>query len=163
MARTLPTGFEFIDSKVKDKDITSAYEPQANMTLTISRQDEFLYKVREVRGVVLMTTTGALGVQPGHEYKIAQLPPGVITVEQADGTFTKLFTSGGFAHINNDGSCDINTAETIPVDDLDLPAAERELAQANSALGSSKGDKDRAIAEVRVFVAEKVVACLKGE
>lgn len=157
----LPEAFEFIEHKVVDKDIHAPYESMETMRLTVTRQDEFIFKEAPVKCVTITGVNGENGVYPGHAYEIMQLAPAPLSVEMPDGTVKKYFTSGGFAHINNEGSCDINCVECIPLADLDLEAAEKALAQQNAALSGAKDDKAKALVEVRIGVLETVIQALK--
>lgn len=157
----VPEAFEFFEHKVVDKDIHSAYENLETMRLTVTRQDEFIFKETPVKCVTITGVNGENGVYPGHAYEITQLAPAPLSVEMPDGTVKKYFTSGGFAHINNEGSCDINCVECIPLADLDLEAAEKALAQQTAALSTAKDEKAKALVEVRVGVLEAVVQALK--
>ncbi|GET90974.1 ATP synthase, epsilon chain, putative [Leishmania tarentolae] len=157
----LPEAFEFIEHKVTDKDIHSAYENMETLRLTVTRQDEFLFKETPVKCVTIVGVNGENGVYPGHAYEITQLTPAPLTVEMPDGTVKKFFTSGGFAHINNEGSCDINCVECIPLAELDLDAAEKALAQQQSALSSAHDEKAKAVIEIRIGVLESVIQSLK--
>lgn len=157
----VPEGFSFTESKVVDKDVNSPYENLEVLRLTLTRQDEFIYKEEKVKCVTVSGVNGDYGIYPGHSYKIAKLVPAPIVVEFADGTVKKFFTSGGFTQINNEGSCDINTVECIPLEDLDISLAEKSLANAQTEVTVAKDDKAKAIAEVKVGVIEAVIASLK--
>ncbi|KPI83084.1 putative Atp synthase epsilon chain [Leptomonas seymouri] len=157
----LPEAFDFIEHKVVDKDIHSNYENMETMRLTVTRQDEFLFNETPVKCVTITGVNGENGVYPGHAYEITQLAPAPLSIEMPDGTVKKYFTSGGFAHINNEGSCDINCVECIPLADLDVEVAEKALAQQNAALSSAKDDKAKALVEVRIGVLEGVIRALK--
>lgn len=155
-------GFDYLDNKVKDRDISTPYEQQSTLRLTLTRQDEVILRQVPVKGVQLATTSGDLGVLPCHEYKISKLLPGVVSVEESDGKFTKFFASGGFAHINNEGSVDINTVECIPLEDLDLALAEKALVEASDLEKTGKTDKEKAIGQTQVSTLEAVIAALKA-
>lgn len=157
----LPEGFEFLEKKVTDKDIHANHENLETLKLTLTRQDEFLYHETPVKCVTISGVNGESGIFPGHAYEITQLAPAPLTVEMPDGTIEKFFTSGGFAHINNEGSCDINVVECIPMGELDLPTAEKALAEQTAALTAAKDDKARSVVEIRVGVLESVVHALK--
>ncbi|KPA83515.1 putative mitochondrial Atp synthase, epsilon chain [Leptomonas pyrrhocoris] len=157
----LPEAFEFIENKVVDKDIHAPYENMETLRLTVTRQDEFIFRETPVKCVTITGVNGENGVYPGHAYEIMQLAPAPLAIEMPDGTVKKYFTSGGFAHINNEGSCDINCVECIPFADLDVEAAEKALAQQNAALSSAKDDKAKALVEVRIGVLEAVIRALK--
>jgi F0F1-type ATP synthase epsilon subunit len=159
--RSLGEGFNFFESKVVDKDVHAPYENQEVLRVTLTRQDEFIFKEEKVKCVTVSGVNGDYGIYPGHAYKMAKLVPAPIVVEYLDGTVAKFFTSGGFAQINNEGSCDINTVECIPLEDIDLSLAEKNLATAQGEVTSAKDDKAKAIAEVRVGVFESIIAALK--
>jgi F-type H+-transporting ATPase subunit delta len=161
LLQNVPEGFSYLNNQVVDKDVSAAYEPLDALKLTLTRQDEFIFKEEKVRCVTLSTLNGDMGIYPCHEYKIAKLVPSVINVEMLNGSFRKFFTSGGFAHINNEGSTDVNCTECIALEDLDLGLAEKKLADAQLALAGAKDDKAKAIAEIRLSVLEAAVTALK--
>jgi F-type H+-transporting ATPase subunit delta len=158
----VPEGFSFVHNQVVDKDVTASFEPNESLKFTLTRQDEFIFKEEKVRCVTLSTENGDIGVFPGYAYKIAKLIPSVIAVEMLSGQVRKFFTAGGFAQINNEGSTDINTAECIALEDLDVNLAEKKLVDANNAASSAKDDKAKAVAEIRISVLEAAIAALKA-
>ncbi|RNF06634.1 ATP synthase, epsilon chain [Trypanosoma rangeli] len=157
----LPEGFEFFENKVVDKDIHASYENLETLRFTLTRQDEFIMRENPVKCVTVTGVNGEYGIYPGHAYKIVQLVPAPLTVEFTDGRTQKYFVSGGFAHINNEGSCDVNVVECVPIEDLELAAAEKSLAAQQALLGSAKDDKARSVIEIRISVLERVIAALK--
>ncbi|EPY33170.1 F-type H+-transporting ATPase subunit delta [Strigomonas culicis] len=160
-AHGIPEGFEFFEHKVVDKDINSNYENMETLRLTVTRQDEFLFKEEPVKCVTISGVNGESGIYPGHAYEIAQLAPAPLVIEKPDGTVLKYFTSGGFAHVNNEGSCDINCVECVPLADLELEAAEKALAEQNAALGQAKDEKAKSVVEIRIGVLESIIQALK--
>ncbi|ORC90693.1 ATP synthase, epsilon chain [Trypanosoma theileri] len=158
---TLPEGFEYMEHKVVDKDIHASHENLETLRFTLTRQDEFLMREDPVKCVTVTGVNGEYGIYPGHAYKIVQLIPSTITVEYTDGKTQKFFVSGGFAHINNEGSCDVNTVECIPIEELDLAAAEGALAAQQASLGSAKDEKAKAVIEIRISVLESIISALK--
>ncbi|KAF8286184.1 ATP synthase, epsilon chain [Trypanosoma cruzi cruzi] len=157
----LPEGFEFLENKVVDKDIHATHENLETLRFTLTRQDEFLMRENPVKCVTVTGVNGEYGIYPGHAYKIVQLVPAPLTVEFTDGTTKKYFVSGGFAHINNEGSCDVNAVECVAMEDLDLSAAEKALAAQQASLGSAKDEKAKAVIEIRISVLESVISALK--
>lgn len=157
----IPEGFEFFEHKAVDKDINSPYEIIETLKLTLTRQDEYLLNEKPVKCVTLVSTHGELGIYPSHAYEIVKLVPSPVTVQYPDGTIRRYFVSGGFAHINNEGSCDINCVECIPIEDLEVEIAEKALAQQNSLLAASKDDHAKSVVEIRVGVLEAVIAALR--
>ena len=158
----IPSGFEVLPSRVVDKDINSSYEQLNTMKFTLTRQDEVIMKEHEVKSVRLSTADGSIEVHPSHEYEIAQLVPATIFIEEKDGRTTKYFATGGFAHINNEGSMDVNTVECLPFADFDVSVAEKELVKANDTLKNAKNDKEKAIAEVQVEALDALVTAIKA-
>eukprot|EP00758_Cryptobia_borreli_P015710 Tbor_TRINITY_DN6046_c2_g1::TRINITY_DN6046_c2_g1_i1::g.10334::m.10334/K02134/ATPeF1D, ATP5D, ATP16; F-type H+-transporting ATPase subunit delta len=158
----IPEGFSFMESKVVDKPLNDNYENSDVLRLTLTRHDEVILKEEDVKCVSVSTINGDMGVFAGHAYKIAKLKPSPIIVEYADGVSQKYFTSGGFVHVNNEGSCDINCAEVIPIEDIDVSRAEKELAAAQAAVVSAKGDRAKAVEEIKVEVLDALVQCIKG-
>eukprot|EP00009_Paramoeba_aestuarina_P008590 CAMPEP_0201520662 /NCGR_PEP_ID=MMETSP0161_2-20130828/12026_1 /ASSEMBLY_ACC=CAM_ASM_000251 /TAXON_ID=180227 /ORGANISM="Neoparamoeba aestuarina, Strain SoJaBio B1-5/56/2" /LENGTH=85 /DNA_ID=CAMNT_0047919121 /DNA_START=261 /DNA_END=515 /DNA_ORIENTATION=+ len=84
-----------------------------------------------------------MGVKAGHEYTIAKLVPGIIEIEKSPGDTEKYYTSGGFAHINNDGSVDVNTVEAVPLADIEPAHVDRELARSREELAGAKTEKEK--------------------
>ncbi|CCW61495.1 unnamed protein product [Phytomonas sp. EM1] len=170
MSRTLglltsygvPEGFEFLEHKVVDKDIHANYENLETLKLTLTRQDEFIFNEKRVKCVTVAGTNGECGIYPGHAYKIIKLTPAPIIVELTNGAIKRFFASGGFAHVNNEGSCDINCIECIPFAELDLDAAEKALVEQNAILASSKDEKVKSVVEIRIGVLEGVIQALRS-
>lgn len=160
----LNTGFSYIPSEnaVTELDLQEAHPTMNTMKLTLTRQDEAIYKLQEVKSVMISTTSGYLGINPGSEYKISKLLPGPIKVEVTEGNFETYFASGGFAHMNNAGTVDINCVECLPLSCFSLANAEKELATANDAAKGGKTDAEKAIGEIQVEVLESLVATLKA-
>ena len=147
---------------MEDKGITSSFENPEDITLTLTRQDECIVRQQPVRAITLQTNTGALGVRPGHEYKIAKLVPGVLAIQQTESSAPEsYFTSGGFAQINSDGQVDVNTVECVRLSDVESTYVDTELSKANEASRSAKSEKEKALADVSVGILEALQTALK--
>lgn len=140
-ASQLPQGFDYLESKVTELDPAAPYEALTGMTVNVTRHEEILFTQEGIKAVTLPSAEGEMGVQPGHEWEIAKLVPGVITVEINEHTTKKYFAAGGFAHVNPAGSVDVNCNEAIPLEDLDADLATKELALASDALKNAKSEK----------------------
>eukprot|EP01063_Lacrimia_lanifica_P028217 TRINITY_DN4087_c0_g1_i1.p2 TRINITY_DN4087_c0_g1~~TRINITY_DN4087_c0_g1_i1.p2 ORF type:complete len:178 (+),score=94.74 TRINITY_DN4087_c0_g1_i1:65-598(+) len=159
--RNLPNGFDYIETVPADVSTSATVEQPSELLLTLTRQDEFLMAAKVVKSVSLMTANGKMGVLPGHEYVVEKLEPGMIEVEHQDGKVEKFATTGGFAHVNTDGSVDVNTAEAIPATSLELALVEKELA-ANQDLAKN-GDEDGKIrGAIGVATLEPIAEALKA-
>ena len=156
----LPEGFSFIE-KVTDKEISASFEPLPKLILTMTRQDDLIFKQQQVDSLRLVTPNGEMGVKAGHEYTIAKLVPGVIEIEKGPGLTEKYFTSGGFAHVNNDGGIDINTVEAIPLAEFESAYVDRELLKCREELSTAKTDKEKAILDIYIETYEALQAALK--
>jgi F-type H+-transporting ATPase subunit delta len=66
--------------------------------------------------------------------------------------------SGGFAVINPDSSLNINAVEAVPVEQLDVEAARRALADAQKRAERATSDKDKVAAEVEAEVYAAIIA-----
>jgi len=160
-AKTLTNAFEYIEYVPADVQTSASVEAPAELKLTMTRQDEFIFAEKVVKSVALMTANGKMGILPGHEYAVEKLEPGMIEIELADGKSVFYATSGGFAHVNTDGSLDINTAECIPSALMDIPALEKELA-ANQELVKNGDDDGKVRGAIGVEVIEPVLEALKA-
>jgi F-type H+-transporting ATPase subunit epsilon len=98
------------------------------------------------RLVIARTSTGDIGVMPGHQPVLATLDDGIVTVRSADGD--QLFAvHGGFISVANDTvSILAETAERA--DEIDVDRARRALELAQQ-VARAEGDVEAAEAEHR--------------
>jgi F-type H+-transporting ATPase subunit epsilon len=88
--------------------------------------------------VILPSTTGQLGILPGHAPLISALDIGVLRV-RSDKSWTSIALMGGFAEIDdNEVTILVNAAERG--DGIDAEAAKQEMAEAESTLNATKAD-----------------------
>jgi len=153
------SGFKYHENKITDADIGGAADMAETMSLTLTRMDEAIIAQKPVKHVQLATTSGWLGVNPNHEYKISKLLPGPMKIEYPDGSSATYFLSGGFANINSAGSIDVNAVEAIPLHDLDQAKATAALAAAEQAAATGT-EKEKAVAQIQVQTLEAVIAAL---
>jgi F-type H+-transporting ATPase subunit epsilon len=81
--------------------------------------------------VVMPFVDGEYGVLPGHAPLIGGLGAGELRVTEPDGQLIIYYVEGGFAEILDD-TIALMTMVAIPEQDLDLAAAEKELAEAEA-------------------------------
>jgi F0F1-type ATP synthase epsilon subunit len=160
---TLPQGHSYLadEMKVKDLDPAAQNPTLQTMELTLTRQESAIFKQDPVKSVMISTTSGFLGITPGHEYKVSKLLPGPIKVEVTEGNYKTYFASGGFAQINNIGCVDINTVECLPIEYFDLATAEKELGAAQEAERSGKDEGEKAVGLIKVQTLEALIAAIK--
>jgi len=105
--------------------------------------------------VLVPAVTGDFGVMPGHVPTAAQLRPGVLTVQEDEGTSKKFFVSSGFAFVHSDSTADVCAVEAFPVEDLDAATVEAGLADYTAKLASATSggdDYEAAAAQIGVEV-----------
>ena len=90
--------------------------------------------------VILPSTTGQMGILPGHVAMLAALDTGVLRVREA-GNWKAIALMGGFAEVeNNEVTVLVNAAELAS--SIDATAAERELEAAQQAAAALEGQPD---------------------
>lgn len=161
LAKNLPNGFTYVKNAPVDVQTGATVETPTELKFTLTRQDEFIYAEKVVKSVTLITANGKMGILPGHEYLVEKLQAGMIEVELADGKTENFATSGGFAHVNTNGSIDVNTAEAIKSDLLDIALLEKELA-ANQELAKNGDEDGKVRGAIGVETLEPIVEALKA-
>jgi F-type H+-transporting ATPase subunit epsilon len=87
--------------------------------------------------VILPSTTGQMGILPGHVAMLAALDTGVMRVREG-GSWKAIALMGGFAEVeNNEVTVLVNSAELAS--SIDPSAAERELEAAQQAAAALEG------------------------
>ncbi|QYE35901.1 MULTISPECIES: F0F1 ATP synthase subunit epsilon [Sphingosinicellaceae] len=120
---------------------------------------EKLLRSGEVYMVVVPGTEGDFGVLPGHAPLVSTIRPGAIQVfpTSMNDVPERIFIDGGFAEVGPDGLT-ILAESAIPVGELDVEGAARDLAAAREALRSASGEPEIAAAEVRIAKLEAMQA-----
>lgn len=90
--------------------------------------------------VILPSTTGQMGILPGHVAMLAALDTGVMRLREG-GNWTAIALMGGFAEVeNNEVTVLVNSAELAS--SIDATAAERELELAQQAATAMEGQPE---------------------
>lgn len=120
---------------------------------------EKLLRSGEVYMVVVPGTEGDFGVLPGHAPLVSTIRPGAIQVypTSMNDAPERIFIDGGFAEVGPDGLT-ILAESAIPVGELDVEGAARDLAAARDALRTATGETDTAAAENRIARLEAMQA-----
>ena len=119
-----------------------------------------------VDSVVLPTTSGDVGILPGHVTLVTQIKAGELAITK-DGSLDLLAVDIGFAEVIGD-TVSVLTEAAIDIEDIDLAAAEEAQKRAEQALKDAEGqniDPDELQAlEARVrFAMVKQLAKKKGK
>ena len=133
----------------------------AQISLTLTRQDEFLLKQEPVVAITIRTQEGEMGIMAGHEYAIEQLAPGVLELEYEGDKKEKYAISGGFAHINDNGVVDINTVEAVSLEEFDDKKLAAAMDEARAQAASSD-EMTRVQGEIALEIYEPLDAALKS-
>jgi F-type H+-transporting ATPase subunit epsilon len=113
----------------------------------------------EATNIIARTTDGDIGILPGHEPVLAILVPSGVEIFSVDNHREIVAVDGGFISAGQ-GRVSILSEYARMAQDIDLPAAEKELAEAQGRLDDGEDDEEtrkhfnRASAQVRA--AEKV-------
>ncbi|OAY49459.1 ATP synthase subunit delta', mitochondrial [Manihot esculenta] len=116
---------------------------------------------KEVDMVIIPSTTGQMGVLPGHVSTIAELKPGLLSVHEGN-EVTKYFVSSGFAFIHANSFADIIAVEAVPLDQIDASLVQKGLAEFTQKLSSASTDLEKAEAQIGVDVHSALNAALTG-
>lgn len=121
-----------------------------------------VYKAENVSSVTVPTSTGELGILPGHIPLTMEIEPGEINVETATGT-VKLAVDKGYARVIAD-SVSVLAEAAIDVKKIDLSAVEDAQKRAEAALEAARHQKEIDPAELekleaiaRFAIAQKLV------
>ena len=121
-----------------------------------------VYQAENVNSVTLPTTSGELGILPGHIPLTAEVEPGEISVETTAGT-TKLAVDKGYARVLAD-RVSVLAEAAIDVKAIDLSAVEDAQRRAEAALEAARHQKEidpaeleRLEAVARFAIAQKLV------
>ena len=99
---------------------------------------ERLLLSRQVGMVVVPGSEGLFGVLPRHAPLISTLIPGVIDVYEEGAVTDRIFIAGGFAEVTED-RCTVLAEAAVPVAELDLAAAERQIVDLGEELKNLSG------------------------
>ncbi|KAM3355548.1 hypothetical protein P3S68_022261 [Capsicum galapagoense] len=106
---------------------------------------------KEVDMVIIPTTTGQMGVLPGHVATIVELKPGVLSVHEGNDV-TKYFVSGGFAFVHANSLADIIAVEAVPLYQIDPNLVQKGLTEFTQKLSTASTDGEKAEAQIGVDV-----------
>jgi len=143
------------DFMTKKEPLPEGSAVPEKLTFNFYLPHEKPYSSAEVDMVLVPAVTGDFGVMPGHVPTAAQLRPGVLTVQEEEGTTKKFFVSSGFAFVHADSTADVCAIEAFPVEDLDATTVEAGLADYTAKLASATGsgdDYEAAAAQIGVEV-----------
>jgi len=102
-----------------------------SLTLRVLAPDQSVFD-GTVQEVILPSTTGLVGILPGHISMVTALDTGVLRV-LIDGNWNSIALMGGFAEVeSNDVTVLVNSAELG--ENIDSSSAEKDLEQATAKL-----------------------------
>merc|ERR1712073_15590 len=134
-----------------------AAEASTGMNFTFSCPAAVHYQnASDVNQIDLPTGTGMMGILPQHVPTLGVLAAGWATVYESNGQNKRFFVSSGSYAINEDGSVQIAAEEAIAEADIDLEAAKKELAAAQSK-ASQGSEVEKAEAQIAVETLEAML------
>merc|ERR1719424_191138 len=123
------------------------------MTFSLNVPTKSVYSDAPVSMVIVPGGDGVFGVMPDHVPTIAELKPGIVSVQETEGgDLTKYFISGGFMSMTSESKLTVTALEALSVEDLDPEAVKTGLAQYAAAYASATEDVAKAEAEIGVEV-----------
>merc|ERR1719440_23716 len=100
-------------------DVEKTTSP-TGMALNFALPSGTLYEDAPVEMVIVPSTDGMFGIMPNHVPTIAELKPGVVSVQEAaGGPLKKYFVSGGFATMTPESVLMLSVLEAVEIEDLD--------------------------------------------
>merc|ERR1711912_30127 len=134
-----------------------AAEAATGMNLTFACPAAVHYQnATNINQIDLPTGTGMMGILPQHVPTLGVLQAGWATVYEASGEAKRFFVSSGSYSINDDGSVQIAAEEAIAEADIDMDAAKKQLAAAQSK-ASSGSELEKAEAQIAVEALEAML------
>lgn len=125
-----------------------ASETSGKLNLTFSSPAATFYKGVEVKQVDVPSYSGSLGILADHVPILAVMKPGVVTVHEMEGQQKKYFVAAGTVTMNEDSTLLLLASEAVPVEDLDVAEAQKNLgksAASNSVEDQIKTEVNQAI------------------
>jgi len=109
-----------------------------SLTLRILAPDKNVFD-ETVEEVILPSTTGLLGILPGHISMVTAIGIGVLKVRKSNGSWNSIALMGGFAEVDsNDVTVLVNSAELS--ENIDRKIVEVELEEAKKDLSKFEGE-----------------------
>lgn len=102
------------------------------LSLTFSSPATTFYKDVQVKQVDVPSYSGSLGILADHVPILAVMKPGVVTVHPTEGESKRYFVAAGTVTMNEDSTLLLLASEAVPVEDLDISAAQKNLGTANA-------------------------------
>ncbi|KAF0138828.1 MAG: F-type H+-transporting ATPase subunit epsilon [Rhodospirillaceae bacterium] len=114
----------------------------------------------QVEMVVVPGSEGDFGVLIDHAPLLSTIRPGVLAVYRNSQVVERIFVAGGFAEVT-ESTLTVLAEEAFVVDSLERTEVERRLAGARDMLQMADTPVTRAEAEVRIVVAEAMLAAIQ--
>ena len=134
-----------------------------SLTLRVLAPDQSVFD-GTAEEVILPSTTGLLGILPGHISLVTALDIGVMRVLN-NGTWNSIALMGGFAEVESDDVTVLVNGALLGKD-IDLTAAEADLDKAQNELNRLEGQSaspDKLKAQQNLNRARAMVQASKGE
>ena len=111
-----------------------------SLTLRVLAPDKSVFD-EKVEEVILPSTTGLLGILPGHISMVTAIGIGVLKVRKSNGDWNSIALMGGFAEVESDDvTVLVNSAELGQ--NIDKKIVEEELEKAKKELTKLEGESN---------------------
>ena len=108
-----------------------------SLTLRVLAPDKSVFD-DTVEEVILPSTTGLLGILPGHISMVTAIDIGVLKVRNLNGDWDSIALMGGFAEVESDDVTVLVTGAELS-QNIDPPSAEKEFEEAKAELNKLEG------------------------
>ena len=111
-----------------------------SLTLRVLAPDKSVFD-EKVEEVILPSTTGLLGILPGHISMVTAIGIGVLKVRKSNGNWNSIALMGGFAEVESDDvTVLVNSAELG--ENIDSKLVEEELEKARNEFNKLEGESN---------------------
>jgi len=111
-----------------------------------------IFTDKKVRFVSIPGSSGYFTVMKRSNPSVSELKAGLLTINEDNVKREKYFVSGGFSFVHSDNTCVINAVEAVPLEHLDLEAAQLGLARFTDEATKATDNETRAKALIGVEV-----------
>ncbi len=111
-----------------------------SLTLRVLAPDKSVFD-EKVEEVILPSTTGLLGILPGHISMVTAIGIGVLKVRKSNGSWNSIALMGGFAEVESDDvTVLVNSAELG--ENINKASVEKEFEKAQNELSKFEGEEN---------------------
>ncbi|KAL7120879.1 hypothetical protein ACP275_02G149300 [Erythranthe tilingii] len=109
--------------------------------------------------VTVPSTTGQMGILPGHLASISELKPGLVSVHEGS-EVTNYFISTGFAFVHSNSIADVIAVEAVPIEHVDPVSVQNGILEYTRKMNTASTDMEKAEAQIGLDVLNSLSSSL---